>query len=213
MLCCAPSPNAPYPGQLPGLPKEGSQVWAFSSCLHSSRRPQAQEFTFHSLGFSSHGGEAKQLKRRLGFLRACLYSFFFFFSVNIIQFGKGSKNTIVARSRDGEGEGESIDLYAYIVMDKTDSLLFACFWRKKKNKTLTLGFWAASPKMYQLDYKLAPRLLLLSSRLVSRAQPLPPQVECIPETTWAAARWASSGALWLQATRHEGELIFPFTCL
>lgn len=163
---CAPSPNAPYPGQLPGLPKEGSQVWAFSSCLHSSQRPQAQEFTFHSLGFSSHGGEAKQLKRRLGFLRACLYSFFFFFffSVNIIEFGKGSKNTIVARGRDREGEGESIDLYAYIVMDKTDSLLFACFW---KNKTLTLGFWAASPKMCQLDYKLAPRLLP-SSRLVSR---------------------------------------------
>lgn len=63
----------PCPGQLPGLPKEGSQAWAFSSCLHSSQRPQAQEFTFHSLGFSSHGGEAKQLKRRLGFLRACLF--------------------------------------------------------------------------------------------------------------------------------------------
>lgn len=118
------------PGQLPGLPKEGSQAWAFSSCLHSSQRPLAQEFTFHSLGFSSHGGEAKQLKRRLGFLRACLSSFFSF-SVNSIHLGKGSKNTIVARSRDREGEGESIDLHAHIVMDKTDLLLFAGL---KKNK-------------------------------------------------------------------------------
>lgn len=66
---------SPNPGQLPGLPKEGSQAWAFfSSCLHSSQRPRAQEFTFHRLGFSSRGGEAKQLKRRPGFLRACLFS-------------------------------------------------------------------------------------------------------------------------------------------
>lgn len=98
---------SPNPGQLPGLPKEGSQAWAFfSSCLHSSQRPRAQEFTFHSLGFSSRGGEAKQLKRRPGFLRACLFSpslsnpppsdpplllLFFFFSVNSIHSGKGSK--------------------------------------------------------------------------------------------------------------------------
>lgn len=57
----------PRHGQLPGLPKEGSQAWAFSSCLQSSQRPRAQEFTFHSLGFSSYGEEAKQLKRRLFF--------------------------------------------------------------------------------------------------------------------------------------------------
>lgn len=69
-------------------------------------------------------GEA--IKTSPGFFKSVsFFPFFFFFSVNSIQFGKGSKNTIVARRRDREGEGESIDLYAYIVMDKTDSLLFA----------------------------------------------------------------------------------------
>lgn len=123
----------------------------FLLCLHSSRRPRAQEFTFHSFGFSSHGGEAKQLKRRLGFLRACLFfSSFFSFSVNSIHFGKGSKNTIVAR-RNKEGEGESIDLHAHIVMDKTDHLLFASLRKKKhqKNKTrqdIDFGIKGCSPK-------------------------------------------------------------------
>lgn len=78
----------PLRGQLPGLPKEGSQAWAFSSCLQSSQRPRAQEFTFHSLGFSSYGGEAKQLKRRLlfflvFFLRASFFSFFFLGAISI----------------------------------------------------------------------------------------------------------------------------------
>lgn len=170
MLLCAIS-KRPCPGQLPGLPKEGSQAWAFSSCLHSSQRPLAQEFTFHSLGFSSHGREAKQLKRRLGFLRACLSSFFSF-SVNSIHLGKGSKNTIVARSRDREGEGESIDLHAHIVMDKTDLLLFAGLKKKKlKQKKQKTRVWDSEllPEMYQLD-KSRSAALLCSPRSALRAR-------------------------------------------
>lgn len=68
----------PRRGQLPGLPKEGSQAWAFCCCLQSSQRPPAQEFTFHSPGFSSYGGEATQLKRRLFFFFFLSASFFFF---------------------------------------------------------------------------------------------------------------------------------------
>lgn len=151
----------------------------FLLCLHSSQRPQAQEFTFHSLGFSSHGGEAKQLKRRLGFLRACLFSFFFF-SVNSIHFGKGSKNTIVARRRDTEGEWESIDLHAHIVMDKTDSLLFA---GRKKTRLWDSGLLS---EMYQLDKS---RSALLPS---PRQSALPREVHWIPGTTSAAQRWVQA---------------------
>lgn len=128
----------------------------FLLCLHSSQRPQAQEFTFHSLGFSSHGGEAKQLKRRLGFLRACLFSFFF--SVNSIHFGEGNKNTIVARRKNREEEGESIDLYTHIVMAKTDSLFVRCFQKTRQ------WLWDSGllSEMYQLD---KTRSALLLSRL------------------------------------------------
>lgn len=88
-------------------------------------------------------GEA--IKTSPGFFKSV--SFFlllFFFSVNSIHFGKGSKNTIVARSRDREAEWESIDLHAFIVMDKTDSLLF---WVEKTR------LWDSGlrSEMYQLD--------------------------------------------------------------
>lgn len=130
----------------------------FLLCLHSSQRPQAQEFTFHSLGFSNHGGEAKQLKRRLGFLRACLFSFFFF-SVNSIHIGKGNKNTIVARRKSREEEGESTDLYTHIVMDETDSRLFVRCFQKTRQWLWDAGLLS---EMYQLD---KTRSALLLSQL------------------------------------------------
>lgn len=67
----------PRRGQLPGLPKEGSQAWAFSCCLQSSQRPPAQEFTFHSPGFSSYGGRGDAIKTSLVVFFFCA-SFFFF---------------------------------------------------------------------------------------------------------------------------------------
>lgn len=121
-------------------------------------------------------GEA--IKTSPGFFKSVsffppFFFFFFFFSVNSIHFGKGSKNTIVARRRDTEGEGESIDLHAHIVMDKTDSLLFAGFLKKTKQET-DFGIQGCAPEMYQLDRTRSPLLARLSLCLlkcgVSRRQ-------------------------------------------
>lgn len=87
------------------------------------------------------------------------------FSVNNIHFCRGSKNTIVARRSDGEREksrGESIDLHAYIVMDKTELLLFSfpfCF-----EKTLGSGanppLHPSSPPIYMFA-AILPKCILM----------------------------------------------------
>lgn len=146
--CCALSPNVPvrdsYQASLKRAVKHGLSPLspqfpaATSSGIHISQ-PRIFQLWWR--------GEA--IKTSPGFFKSVSLFFpVFFFSVNSIHFGKGSKNTIVARRRDREGEGDSIDLHAHIVMDKTDPLLFAGFEKKNKTKKqgTDVGIQSCSPK-------------------------------------------------------------------
>lgn len=90
-------------------------------------------------------------------------------------------------------------------MDKTDFLLFTGLEKGGENRVfLNVLIRSNSPGSSSLV--LSRQWAELSLSLLKRS--------VIPETTSAAgARCASSGALWLRATRREGELIFPFTRL
>lgn len=229
VVLCATSPTCPltrdsYQASLKRAVKHGL---FFSSCLHSSQRPRAQEFTFHSLGFSSRGGEAKQLKRRPGFLRACLFSpslslykppyypptssssSSFFFSVNSIHSGKGSKkHNSCAEEKWRWRRDECWFTRAHCRGWNRPSLVLWLGKERKKKK-------GGKEKHKTLGIKGCKTVQLRATPLLSAAA----SASCL--LTCAVTRGqhrlhragASSGALWLRATRREGELIFPFTCL
>lgn len=147
--CCALSPNVPvqdsYQASLKRAVKHGLSPL-------SPQFPAATSSGIHisQLWIFQPWWRGEAIKTSPGFFKSVpFFSSFFSFSVNSIHFGKGSKNTIVAR-RNKEGEGESIDLHAHIVMDKTDHLLFASLRKKtpkkKTRQDIDFGIKGCSPK-------------------------------------------------------------------
>lgn len=111
-----PSPDVPAPDSY-----QASLKRAVKHGLSPPQSPQLPAATGSGIHISQPRifqpwwrGEA--IKTSPGFFKSVsFFSFFFFFSVNSIHLGKGSKNTIVARRRDREGEKGRVLIYTRIL--------------------------------------------------------------------------------------------------